>query len=1347
MAQLKIQLMNCKQIKINYKQNNCLKELCLNNDDSIEITNEMISFELSDDYELFFNDKMLETNEPLNVENNNFLQIFTCTKLAINNNTDEKVNLYLEGFFECYRIVLKANSMTNIKLINDDYEIKGNNSHYLNDCEVNKIKIPSDYSLIINQLKFIKVDIYYDGNYELDEDLMLKVTSDKQLNYYCLQALNQYHLIMQLPCNSEFILECNQEVIYALDGFVQPTNLFKFATKASYEIKISLKRYVKGCFKLNNPYLSSYHLQLNGYEHYDLALNSEDDYQVVINNLLAGDYEVSLSDSLYFDVPVKLSILNNDEFVFNYVGKVISFKNETKLKQTLLFYDGDEVKQILIMPNCIYTHQSLNSCLKVICVHPMVMMVHECEVIENDLDLNMVNAISLVMRSELVAIKGYKQVDENEWVELDEELCFTLVAPNFRQQYYLKNEGLFLSLNRDLCYEVCCDEAEVYINNCKGNMFYLSDEVIEIVINKKIAKGLVTFNNEDTCLIQLVNEYHNYVIDDSCNLEIMIGNYQLLSDNAWVIYHNEIYCHQDYINVDEGLMKVEKLIQVTLVSKEHCHFHLDNNCYEVPGIYYVKKGGYALTQPCYINDCLYHDEIYLDNNCIIDLDIKKVSLWIESDESRCIQLNDTCYCLQKGRQCLILEKGFYRLNNDFQGYLDGIKSNELCLYEDYHELLIKQVTIELSIALVKMIEGGVCKVNDNETYYFDLSNENNKFEIVLNQDNAYHAKINVPIGIYELSSDKACHLRLNQVDISNGFKLETDSNLLIIQAEIKQNLYLDLFIQESQSLYKPKNKDYLIYLENNGIVDKYQLNDTNNYQISITNLNQGMYRVYSDQELNYIVNGKDESSEAIISLQDEPCSVTLIERRKNKLTLKVKDEGIYDGHIEGMKISQDFILRDTKGFDNLENGVYVINFKQGVNYCLDQGSISDKGLVLMNDDEHLLEIIPSKVVLTIQKYDEIDGVRVKPKQASNFSLKQNDKVYQYELNKDNNYQLVINDLKGEYELISDDLCYLDGCLCQGVIKLNQQHILQIIKQEAYYLKISKKIRTINNELITPAAYDIYEVMLNDKQRVSLNEANGYEQTILLPKGNLKIEEVSNSDYAVSYLYHGYESSDLNINLVKDEEVVVINELQENKATIDIFQYILNPKGQYVAPKEGNYHFVIQNDNLKHEYVLNKDNNYHLELAEYVSGEYEIISLEENMKYLVNSPTLTNRAKFNLKPQSNLVVAIVEVLANNLVTLNIVKQVKGGKLDVNKSYVVNIYNEKFNERYILNKDNGFKLKLNLEKGIYMIEEIGVDDASFILDGVKLRKPRLVLDDREHECIVENKASLDIITLSL
>lgn len=1349
MGQLKIQLMNCNQIQLKYKQGDQVNDLSLDENKMVEINNEMISFILSDDYELYFNELLLEEEKELKVEAINILQVYRSSKLEIKNNGEEKIKLTLEGSFECYQIVLKAHSNIFIKLINDEYLLKGNNTYYLDEEKVNKIMIPCEDELIINQVAYAKVDIYYDCLYPLETGLNITITKDQIMNYYCLEAMNQYHLLINIPCNSEFLLVCDEEVYYQLDNQLQNSNLIKIGAKRNYELKISLKKYVEVKFRLENPFLTNYVLRLKGYETYEIDLSYQQDYVGILPNVVAGEYEVELSDGAYFKGPWMLEIVEDSCFSFEYIGKVITFQNETKLNQSLLFYDEDEVKQILIMPYASFTYQSLNDCLKVICVHPNVMMIHGCEVIMDCLDLKIIKEIKLVMNDDLVEVKGMQLLNDNEY-ELEETLCFTLVSHQFSQQYYLNQERLLLSLNKDCYYEVICDDGDVYINDVLTNCFYLNAEKIKIVIIKKVDKEMIVIENEDNCLIQLVSKDNNYVIDNSCCLEMIKGSYQLIGNNVAVIYHDVVYYNHDYICLEDGFIKVEALLQVTLISKERSELWLANTCYEVPGIYYLPKGVYDFKQDIYLDNCLYHNEIYLDHDCIIDLNPKLVNLWIESDCSTCLTLNEVTYCIQEGRQVLSLYKDTYCLETSLEAMLDGENSNILNLCEDEHELKLRIKQVELNVGFVKMVDGGACLLDDDKTYEFSLKSNDNKYNIKLNKANNYRESLRLALGSYELISAKACHLRLNQVEVSTHFDLEENSQLLIIQDELKQNLYLELFKQQGQSLFKPKLKEYIIKLENDGQVNEYSLNENNNYQAALLALNQGMYRISCDYNVVYMVNGKDASKEAIISLQDEASSVTIIERLLNKLILKSTLDEKLRGHIKGMKLSKDFVLAKELVFDDLVNGIYVISFDEDVNYCLDQGSVSDKGLVLMSDDEHELLISKNKVSLSVQKYLEHNKKRSKAVNSSKFILKKEEKEYLYEFNQSNNYTLFIDDLpKGDYTIVGDDDYYLDAHKVESKISLSDHHVLGVVERKRVTLKIIKRIRDTNDQLIIPAAYDVYQVMIKgDEERVvRLNQSNNYEVEVVLKVGHYEIKEIDNSNYVASYRYQGREDEQLNIALNEDSEVMIINELKDNQAIIDVFQYQLNDEGKYVAPTSGEYHFIIQNDYLKHEYVLNEANHYHVELKEYVSGDYEIKSLDANMQYLLNSPTLTNQAIFKLQPQSNLVIAIVEVINNNLVTLNLVKQVKGGKPNLNKSYLIKLYKQDFNEVYSLNKDNNFKLRIKLEPGIYMIEEIDETQANFIFDGVKLRKAKLVLNKGEHECIVENKADLDIITLSL
>lgn len=685
-----------------------------------------------------------------------------------------------------------------------------------------------------------------------------------------------------------------------------------------------------------------------------------------------------------------------------------------------------------------------------------------------------------------------------------------------------------------------------------------------------------------------------------------------------------------------------------------------------------------------------------------------------------------------------------------------------------------------SITLAKYMRynGILQRPKEGESFVFRVSKENYNRLFTLNEANGWMLTISdLDDGVYVVCETAGCHSVTYMVDGGSEVdyavvNVQGNSHTveIINEQQYTPKLHLEKFVRINGQLQKPsQNFIAKMQLTKSGFQECYELNVENDWSVDIHNLDKGVYVLseLNQQEVSYRINGNEEVSDGVVRIEDNDVSVMIINTIVQNFGMIHLEKYIEEENGTTHLPNEDFVaqVRVCKsGFNEvitldasnqwkyelkeLEPGQYVVDElheNNTVTYIVDNSSQKDWAIVDVNHDAHIVKILNKKEdtkdnVLELSKFIvNASGEQVLPSDDEQFTVtisSEND-VQTIRLTKENQWQEKVqllsntiytieeqtsNDYQVSY-IVDDQIestsaeIYTSGGI-QSVIVLNRKR-----SDIGNRLEVNKYMKQANGALIRPADGDEYEILIEGEEverNIMLNGGNGFHIVETnLPDGRYLISEVSNGMYATSYrINQGEEVMQAEVELSNQSSVSVdiLNERLENQNTIDVFKYMLEANGNYVAPNEDEvFSFRLISETVDQLYELNAQNSWRVTLTNYPSGNYRVeeIGSAYRVQYLVNGATLLDEAEFEASANTTNIIGIINYRSSSDTgTLRLQKKmrIQGELQDPSQdSFVIHIKGDNYDKYIVLDEENGYQAEvMNLAFGTYELYEENAKD---------------------------------------
>ena len=613
---------------------------------------------------------------------------------------------------------------------------------------------------------------------------------------------------------------------------------------------------------------------------------------------------------------------------------------------------------------------------------------------------------------------------------------------------------------------------------------------------------------------------------------------------------------------------------------------------------------------------------------------------------------------------------------------------------------------------------------------------------------------------------------MHQIQILGREERAYDSDENIGQGKIQ----LHAVKRNKGELQKPENSDVLqMHVSCPGYNEVFILNRNNQFSCTVDNLSDGYYvidELTKESACKYCVDQGSEVDWAVIPVKQDLHQVAVIweeEAALGSLTIR-KQVRKNDGtlmepvdlkqspvHISKPDYQNTCILEKENNWQsvihNIEDGWYAVceENNPNVTYCINQGSEVSYGNVHVDRNDNEVVIIQEECErhgsITLIKHMKNDqGELTTPKNERFIIDVESEEMHtSVVLQERNHFKTTLHDLENGVYHISEqgsdyEVVYRidDGeSTSSASVKVNNNHhdvhIINGPKPQYGTLRIKKYSKQGDGTLITPADGDNYRVEVYNMdfvRVVELNSRNAFQYEFYdLPDGVYRIREISNAQYTTTYRINDGEEVSQAIVEMKEgttNTVDILNELQVNQNTIEVFKYVLDMNGNYVPPqKEESFSFRISGNGFDEVYELNQKNEWHQSLTTYPSGTYRIeeLSALNEVQYLINSPELMDEAVFKVSSGTTVVVGIINVLSTvengEIVLGKLMKDAFGNlrKPDIQSSYIIQVVSSSFEQSVTLDKDNDFSYTLtNLPYGTYRFYETSKEaNPEFIVNG--------------------------------
>ncbi|MEG2909444.1 MAG: hypothetical protein RR945_09505, partial [Erysipelotrichaceae bacterium] len=500
-------------------------------------------------------------------------------------------------------------------------------------------------------------------------------------------------------------------------------------------------------------------------------------------------------------------------------------------------------------------------------------------------------------------------------------------------------------------------------------------------------------------------------------------------------------------------------------------------------------------------------------------------------------------------------------------------------------------------------------------------------------------------------------------------------------------------------------------------------------------------------------------------------------------------------HLVKQGFKKSFQLSERNDFtytmEGLDMGTYELKEDNAMNkkfsYQFDNGTPTSNPWITLSAQQHqckVIEVVSEHNTLVVEKMvRDAYGSLIKPTRCCfKFRLLSNAFEQVYELNEQNNYTQVIEDLPcGLMTLCGDHASenqtsyivneYQETMnACFEVSHSGTNHVLIIDSQNCKNerecgsgLRIKKVIRGDNGCLNKPCICDSFKCIVKGCGTCdifNLNASNNWCVDLNVAcAGYYEICEAEQCDYYCEYIINGgspLSNACIQVDGISRDEVIIVNEVK-SRGRIKISKLLKNENGDLICPEENMcLNVTLKSSFFQETYILNKKNNWCVSIDNLRLGSYEV--KEQYMEgycsfYLVNGTCMKN-ARVILEDNKCFDVMIVnEELRSEIGMLTICKYLKTVNCELvkptgNECYEVSIRGKNDVRSCILNADNLWSVHLcDLKEQTYQICEVNQSGfVAYLVNGNETCEAVVTMKDQNQEVVVineeEQRAELNI-----
>lgn len=484
---------------------------------------------------------------------------------------------------------------------------------------------------------------------------------------------------------------------------------------------------------------------------------------------------------------------------------------------------------------------------------------------------------SLKIHAMLQTEGGYRTIQKEDQLTIQVNGLIESIVLNEENDYMQLLPAL-----KHQSYELSCEQVVEYRLNgevMKGMLHHYGDNVLLVIVQRQNGVSFQLDEKLEAAEFTLWDGSHHQKIELNQNQPHFIVPMQ--ENHIYVIDDQDDYMYrmEDGKEVRYPVLKGNKAYQITVYQKSCEHLHT---------LTIEKK-------------MMVHGELQiptLDQSFEVDV--------LSHDKSQRIKLDASNHFKMSLTR---LACGDYEIKeveqNDYETTFminEGIRSNKAIVHlqKDTHVCIINEASMKKgSLHLQKWIEnsdGTLITPASGDEYRFILSSSQFKQEIILNAENQYQQWI-APLseGIYALKEmDHDAYATFYQVNQGSYQKeaVITIRNGQCAEVNVKNQRRINLsslnvfqYLKQNDGSYvKPKNGSYGFQLKGMQGTFNYELNEANDYQITLNDLNPGVYEIISNQAGTlYFVNDSSLSKQAVFTLEsDSEMIVAMIENVDNE---------------------------------------------------------------------------------------------------------------------------------------------------------------------------------------------------------------------------------------------------------------------------------------------------------------------------------------------------------------------------------------------------------------------------------------------------------------------------------
>lgn len=737
-------------------------------------------------------------------------------------------------------------------------------------------------------------------------------------------------------------------------------------------------------------------------------------------------------------------------------------------------------------------------------------------------------------------------------------------------------------------------------------------------------------------------------------------------------------------------------------------------------------------------------------------------------------LCDTCarfYTLKKEGAVFAIGNECYTDAIEVETHGEDLEIDVIMPQYEVQELCIKKVMVD---------EGGNRRQPDEDhCFNFRLYHDQDWNDFTLSKENQFRICFHeLPLGTYELQELNDCEVmyEINQKkqQAHGRFDLGEEPIEICVLNQEEGRCSLHLCAKgEQEQLDTPIH----VQLYGQSVHQQLCLSEENGFELTLHQLEKGMYELRYDCEAKCIINEKEDTrllleqdSEVVFLLprkkcasisvmwdcdgmEKQPHTITFANEQESKtINLSMEDDNCinfelpcgeyqiqgnhssYDMEMNGQRIGDEWVC-----FEEERYHIVYHTKKQK------RGSI-ELSILLKNEDGSY-------------GYPQIDEV---------FHVLVRGNCYEecFELNGGNQFYVSLRNLEdGWYEVAEQtrsDACYIVNhkeATQQGfvMVKHNQNTVKIIVPKKSRTLKLCKFIRTEDGlQVPKMGMYRIHVSKSGWNEVIELNEQNQYCMVLEdLEEGMYVVDELDHE--CVSYIVDGQSECRYAIVTVKNEhQVWIINE-EEQLGSIHVQKKLRTAQGELVLP-EGDFRALlhVSKAGFNEQYPLNHENQWQVDIGPLEAGIYVLDEVGDDRKvsFIVDGQSETKYGVVQVDGNRHHVDMINQVETTS--QLSIEKRIADaqGQLHLpmqDDVFQVELWREDEVRRITLSQENEWNVVLSdIMEGVYRIVEVSNQGyrVQYQIDDRPWNDQAIIrIDGQSHHVTIINTMSANVAYLRI